>query len=80
MGRNFVIFSKRFIEYYSFKSNQTKLYDKRDAFGFHIVNLSLSFMSSNVHKHQPMVSMHLSSFAMTVAVQIIVTFYYATGP
>ena len=32
------------------------------------------------HQHQPMVSMHLSSFAMLVVAQIIVTFYYATGP
>ena len=32
------------------------------------------------HQHQPMVSMHLSSFAMPVVAQIIVTFYYATGP
>ena len=48
------------------KSNNimTKLYDKRDTFGFHIVNF---------------VSMHLSSFAMPVVAQIIVTFYHATG-
>ena len=32
------------------------------------------------HQHQPTVSMHLSSFAMPVVVQIIVTFYHATGP
>ena len=46
------------------KSNNitTKLYDKRDAFGFHIVNFP--FMSSIFHQHQPMVSMYLSSFAM----------------
>ena len=55
----------------------TKLYDKRDTFGFHIVNFP--FMSSNIQKHQPMVSMHLSSFAMPVVAQIIVTFYHATG-
>ena len=61
------------------KSNNitTKLYDKRDAFGFHIVNFSLC--QAIFHQHQPMVSMHLSSFAMSVAAQIIVTFYYATG-
>ena len=53
----------------------TKLYDKRDAFGFHIVNFPFIF-----HQHQPMVSMHLSSFAMPVVAQIIVTFHYATGP
>ena len=56
----------------------TKLYDKRDAFGFHIVNFP--FMSSNIPSHHPMVSMHLSSFAMSVVAQIIVTFYYATWP
>ena len=32
------------------------------------------------HQHQPTVSMHLSSFALPVVVQIIVTFYHATGP
>ena len=32
------------------------------------------------HQHQPMVSMHLSSFAMPVVAQIVVTFYYAAGP
>ena len=32
------------------------------------------------HQHQPMVSMHLSSFSMPVVAQITVTFYYATGP
>ena len=55
----------------------TKLYDERDTFGFHIVNFP--FMSSNIHQHQPMVSMHLGSFAMPVVAQIIVTSYYATG-
>ena len=59
------------------KSNyiSTKLYHKRDAFGFHIVNYQVIF-----HQHQPMVSMHPSSFAMPVVAQIIVTFCYATGP
>ena len=56
----------------------TKLYDKRDAFGFHIVNFPLC--QAIFHQHQPMVSMDLSSFAMPVVVQIIVTFYHATGP
>ena len=62
------------------KSNSitTKLYDKRDAFGFHIGNFP--FMSSNINQHQPMVSMHISSFAMPIVAQIIVTFYQATGP
>ena len=52
------------------KSNNvtTKLYDKRDAFGFHIVNFP--FMSSNIPSDQPMVSMHLSSFAMPVVAEI----------
>ena len=55
-----------------------KLYDKRDTFGFHIVN----FLSCQAifHQHQPIVSMHLSSFAMPIVAQIIVTFYRATGP
>ena len=32
------------------------------------------------HQHQPTLSMQLSSFAMPVVLQIIVTFYHATGP
>ena len=32
------------------------------------------------YQHQPTVSMHLSSFAMPVVVQIIVTCYHTTGP
>ena len=53
------------------KSNNitTKLYDKRDAFGFHIVNFPLC--QAIFHQYQPMVSMHLSSFAMPVVAQII---------
>ena len=56
----------------------TKLYDKRDTFGFHIVN----FLSCQAifHQHQPIVSMHLSSFAMPIVAQIIVTFYHSTEP
>ena len=46
----------------------TNLYDKRDTFGFHTVNFL--FISS----------VHLSSFAMPVVAQIIVTFYHTTGP
>ena len=38
----------------------TKLYDKRDTFGFHIVNFPL-LCQAVFHQHQPMVSMHLSS-------------------
>ena len=59
------------------KSNNitTKLYDKRDSFGFHIVNFPFIF-----HQHQHMVSMHLSSFTMHIVAQIIVIFYNATGP
>ena len=53
----------------------TKLYDKRDAFGFQIVNFPLC--QAIFHQHQPM---DLSSFAMPVLAQIIVTFYYATWP
>ena len=49
---------------------KTKLCDRRDAFGFHIVNFP--FMSSNMH--QPMVSMHLSSFAMPVVAEVILIF------
>ena len=57
----------------------TKLNDKPDTFGFHIVNFP--FMSRNISSAlQPMVSMHLSSFTVPVVAQIIVTFYYATGP
>ena len=42
----------------------TKLYEKRDAFDFHIVNFPLC--QAIFHQHQPMVSMHLSSFAMPI--------------
>ena len=52
----------------------TKLYDKADVLSFHIVNFP--FMSSNM---PPALSMHPSSFAMPIVVQIIVTFYHATG-
>ena len=31
------------------------------------------------HQHQPTVSMHLSSFAVPIVSQIIVTFYHNTG-
>ena len=55
----------------------TKLDDKRDALGFHIVNFPSC--QAIFHQHQPMMSMHLSSFAMPVVAQIIVTIYYATG-
>ena len=50
----------------------TKLYDKRDAFGFHIVNFPSC--QAIFHQYQPMVSMHLSSFAMPVVAQIILIF------
>ena len=57
----------------------TKLYDKHDIFGFHIVNFH--FMSSNIPSalaHWPMVSMHLSLFAMPIVAQLIVIFYQIT--
>ena len=59
------------------KSNNitTKLCDKRDAFGFHIVNFPSC--QAIFHQHQPMVSMHLSSLAVPVVAQIVVTFYHA---
>ena len=57
------------------KSNNitTKLYDKRDAFGFNIVNFPSCMCQAILHQHQP-------SFAMPVVAQIIVTFYHVTGP
>ena len=57
----------------------TKLYDKRDAFGFYTVNFP-SVCQAIFHQHQPTMCMHSSSFAMPVVVQLIVTFYHATGP
>ena len=63
------------------KSNNitTKLDDKRDAFGFHIVNFP--FISSNIPSYINIpYSIHLSSFAISVVAQIIVTFYQAQGP
>ena len=60
------------------KKYTTTLYDKSDAFGFHIVNFPSC--QTIFHQHQPMVVMHLSSFAMPFVAQIIVTFYYAIGP
>ena len=62
------------------KSNNitTKLYDKRDAFGFHIVNFP--FMSSNIQS-APAYGVYASQLIRyAVVAQIIVTFYYATGP
>ena len=59
----------------------TKLDDKRDAFGFHIVNFP--FMSSNIPSapaYGVYASQHLSSFAMPVVPQIIAAFYYTAGP
>ena len=57
----------------------TKLYDKRDSFGFHIVNFP--FMSSNIPSAPAYgVYVCLCSFAMPVVAQIIVTFYHNTGP
>ena len=56
----------------------TKLDDKRNTFGFHIVNFP--FMSSNIPSALAYGVMHLSSFAMPVVAQIIVTFYHTTGP
>ena len=56
------------------KSNNvtTKLYDKRDTFGFHIVKFP--FMSSNIPSAPAYgVYSHLSSFAMPIVAQIIVT-------
>ena len=44
----------------------------KTAFGFHIVNFP--FMSRIFHQHQPMVSMHLSSFAMPVVAQVSLIF------
>ena len=48
----------------------------------HLASILWTFPSCQAifHQHQPMVSMHLSSFAMPVVAHIIVTFYYATGP
>ena len=62
------------------KSNNitTKLYDKRDAFGFHIVKFPSC--QAIFHQHQPMVSMHLSTFAMPCVAQVIVTFITPQGP
>ena len=58
------------------KSNNitTKLYDKCDAFGFHIVNFP--FMPSNIPS-APAYGVYASQ---PVVAQIIVTFYHATGP
>ena len=57
----------------------TKLYDKRDTFGFHIVNFP--FMSSNIPS-APAYGVYAlrCSFTVPVVAQIIVTFYHATGP
>ena len=60
------------------KNITTKLYDKRDAFGFNIVNFP--FMSSNIPSAPAYGVYALNSFAMPVVAQIIVTFYYTTGP
>ena len=62
------------------KSNNitTKLYDKRDAFGFHIVNFP--FTLSNIPS-APAYGVYASQLiVMPIVAQIIVTFYYATRP
>ena len=63
------------------KSNNitTKLYDKRDAFGFHIVNFP--FMSSNIPS-VPAYGVYASQLIRYARCcsNYIVTFYYATGP
>ena len=62
------------------KSNDitTKLYDKCDTFGFHIVNFP--FMSSNILS-SPAYGVYASQLIhYPIVAQIIVTFYYATGP
>ena len=56
----------------------TKLDDKRDTFGFHIVNFP--FMSSNIPS-APAYGVYASQLIRyAVVAQIIVTFYHATGP
>ena len=56
----------------------TKLYDKRDTFGFHIVNFP--FMSSNIIS-APAYGVYASQLIRyAVVAQIIVTFYHTTGP
>ena len=65
------------------KSNNitAKLFDKHDAFGYHIANSwTFPLCQAIFHQHQPMVSMHLSSFAMLAAAEIIVTFTMPQGP
>ena len=56
----------------------TKLYDKRDAFGFHIVKFP--FMSSNIPS-APAYGVHASQLICYArCCSIIVTFYHATRP
>ena len=56
----------------------TKLYDKRVAFGFHIVNFP--FMSSNIPS-APAYGVYASQLILYgIVAKIILTFYYATGP
>ena len=56
----------------------TKQHNKPDAFDFHSVNFPSC--QAIFQQHQRTVSVHLSSLAMPIVVQIIVTFYHATGP
>ena len=56
----------------------TKLCDKHHAFGYHIANFPLC--QTIFYQHQPAVYIHLSSFALPIFAQIIVTFYHATEP
>ena len=55
-----------------------KLYDNRDAFGFHTVNFP-PLCKAIFSLHQLLVSMHVSSFAMPVVAQIIVTRLLSQG-
>ena len=56
----------------------TKLHDKHDVFGFHIVNFPI--MSSNIPLALAYGVYASQLIAMPVVARIIVTFYHATWP
>ena len=56
----------------------TKIYDKRNAFGFHIMNFP--FMPSNIPFASAYSAYASQLIAMPIVVEIIVTFYYTTRP
>ena len=62
---------------HSYENQSKQVFESKENTANEVRNLSLKDEHVLMHQHQPM---HLSSFIMPVVAQIIVTFYYTTGP